>query len=195
MVLQTENTGANLQTATSAEKERPLTAPSGGPRRARQGRERLQAAAAPPASASAGHGHAAEAQEKAGRGQPKRERGVSARVVEERLDELRADDDFRSEAGTATAAAIAMPLFYRRHVWPKIWSGCFVSDTVRVSLGLCPLYAISSEAILEGVYGTMYLSHGPSPSSIGISSFVIRKKRLANLPLNTSLSHQNGVPM
>eukprot|EP00752_Nemacystus_decipiens_P008314 g7432.t1 len=73
---------ANFHTTNGVERERPLTAPSGGPRRARQGRERWLAQAG-------GQGQTAT-------GQAKRERGASARVVEARLDELRADEDVRA---------------------------------------------------------------------------------------------------
>lgn len=104
--------GANAQTTNGAVRERPVTAPSGRPRRARQGAERRQAPPPPPPSAAAGHGDPAGAQGETAAWQPKRERGVSARAVEARLDELRADEDVRCETSAVVAAA-AVAILYR----------------------------------------------------------------------------------
>ena len=167
LVFPTETPGANLQTTASAERGRPLTAPSGGSRRARQ--DRRQAPLVPPPSAAGG--------------QQKRERGVSARVVEARLDELRADEGFRSEAYIAELMSSRAPTVI------VLLSPCLVGIVVR-ALMFAPPYASFRASVklylmvygIERACGTTYIAHGRS------------RKTNAYPLLNTSIAHQNGLP-
>ncbi len=96
--------GSNSLGAYTAVRERPETAPAGGTRRASQSRAKWPAPATP---AAAGNGNPLNIQGWTSKRLPRRERGVSARAVEARLDDLRADEKgrCRTQGGHSGVAA------------------------------------------------------------------------------------------